>query len=61
MRPVSITETKFDKHGLLSDRRLMLVRPLPTPLHGSFAKGEATHRFFTQRQAPSLATIELTP
>jgi len=61
MRAVSIPETKFDKHGLLSDRRLMLVRPLPTPLHGSFAKGEATHRFFTQRQAPSLATIELKP
>ena len=61
MRAVSISETKFDKHGLLSDRRLMLVRPLPTPLHGSFAKGEATHRFFTQRQAPSLATIEIKP
>ena len=61
MRAVSITETKFDKHGLLSDRRLMLVRPLPTPVYGSFAKGEATHRFFTQRQAPSLATIELKP
>lgn len=61
MRAVSIPETKFDKHGLLSDRRLMLVRPLPTPLHGSFAKGEATHRFFTQRQAPSLATIEIKP
>ena len=61
MRAVSIPETKFDKHGLPSDRRLMLVRPLPTPLHGSFAKGEATHRFFTQRQAPSLATIEIKP
>lgn len=61
MRPVSIPETKFDKHGLLSDRRLMIVRPLPTPLHGSFAKGEPTHRFFTQRQAPSLATIDLKP
>jgi len=62
MRPVSISETKFDKHGLLSDRRLMIVRKLPTPLHGgSFAKGEPTHRFFTQRQAPSLATIELKP
>lgn len=62
MRPVSISETKFDKHGLVSDRRLMIVRKLPTPSHGgSFAKGEATHRFFTQRQAPSLATIELKP
>ena len=61
MRAVSLIETKFDKHGLLSDRRLMIVRPLPLPLHGYFAKGEPTHRFFTQRQAPSLATIDLTP
>lgn len=61
MRAVSISETKFDKHGLLSDRRLMIVRPNPNPLHGSFAKGQPTHRFFTQRQAPSLATIELKP
>ena len=61
MRAVSLPETKFDKHGLLSDRRLMIVRPLPTPLHGSFSKGAPTHRFFTQRQAPSLATIDIKP
>ena len=58
LRPVSLSETKFDKHGLLADRRLMIVRPLPTPVYGNFIKGEPTHRFFTQRQSPSLATIE---
>lgn len=58
LRPVSLSETKFDRHGLLADRRLMIVRPNPTPIHGGFVDGEATHRFFTQRQSPSLATIE---
>ena len=37
------------------------MRPLPTPIYGRFIKGEPTHRFFTQRQAPSLATIDLKP
>ncbi|KAL7550983.1 hypothetical protein ACHAWF_014202 [Thalassiosira exigua] len=60
LRPVSLSETKFDRHGLLADRRLMIVRPNPKPLHGNFLDGEATHRFFTQRQSPSLATIEAT-
>ncbi|KAL7535635.1 hypothetical protein ACHAXR_006626 [Thalassiosira sp. AJA248-18] len=60
LRPVSLSETKFDQHGLLADRRLMIVRPNPTPLGGSFLEGEATHRFFTQRQSPSLATVEAT-
>jgi len=53
LQPVSLSETKFDKHGLVSDRRLMIVRPNPTT-----TPGEATHRFLTQRQSPSLATIE---
>lgn len=60
LRPVSLSETKFDKHGLVADRRLMIVRPSPKPLHGGLADGEATHRFLTQRQSPSLATIEAT-
>jgi len=60
LRPVSLSETKFDQHGLLADRRLMIVRPNPTPLYGYLIEGEATHRFFTQRQSPSLATIEAT-
>ena len=36
----------------------MLVRPNAKPTHGDFVDGEATHRFFTQRQCSSLATIE---
>ena len=27
LRAVSLSETKFDQHGLLADRRLMIVRP----------------------------------
>ena len=60
LQPVSLSETKFDQHGLLGDRRLMIVRPNPTPVYGYFVDGEATHRFFTQRQCPNLATIEAT-
>ena len=60
LRPVSVPSTHFDRHGLVGDRRLMVVRPNPTPIYGSFVDGEATHRFFTQRQAPSLATVEAT-
>ena len=36
----------------------MLVRPNARPTYGDFVDGEATHRFFTQRQCPSLATID---
>ncbi|KAL3783589.1 hypothetical protein HJC23_002093 [Cyclotella cryptica] len=61
LRPVSLTSTSFDKHGLKSDRRLMIVRPNPTPIYGSFIEGEATHRFVTQRQCSKLATISVSP
>lgn len=60
LRPVALSQTKFDTHGLVGDRRLMIVRPLPTPLYGHFMDGEATHRFLTQRQSPSLATVDAT-
>lgn len=50
LRPVALSQTQFDQHGLVADRRLMIVRP----------SGDTSHRFFTQRQAPSLATIEVT-
>ena len=59
LRPVSLTSTSFDKHGLRSDRRLMIVRPNPTPSYGSFVNGEATHRFVTQRQCSKFATVEV--
>jgi uncharacterized protein YcbX len=61
LRPVSLTSTSFDKHGLKSDRRLMIVRPNPPPLYGAFLDGEATHRFVTQRQCSKFATIQVSP
>ena len=65
LRPVSLFETRFDKHGLVNDRRLMIVRPDPRASdhhHRDRGDGEspASHRFLTQRQSPSLATIEAT-
>lgn len=54
LQPVALLQTQFDQHGLVADRRLMIVRPNPKV-------GEiSSHRFFTQRQSPSLATIEAT-
>ena len=37
----------------------MLVVPLPTPVWGHFKAGEATYRFLTQRQCPSLARVSV--
>lgn len=53
LRPVPVSQTTFDECGLVGDRRLMVVRP-----SYSSNGGAATHRFLTQRQAPSLATID---
>lgn len=53
LRPVSVSQTTFDERGLVGDRRLMVVRP-----SYSSSGSDATHRFLTQRQAPSLATID---
>lgn len=61
LRPISLPSTTFDKHGLSSDRSLMIVRPNPPPIYGSFLEGEATHRFVTQRQCSKLATIDVSP
>lgn len=38
----------------------MLVTPAPVPLWGSFGPEDATHRFLTQRQCPSLARVVVT-
>jgi uncharacterized protein len=45
--------------GFTFDRAYMLVVPLPTPVWGHFKPGEATHRFLTQRQCPSLARVSV--
>jgi len=56
-KAVSLDKGEFDAYGLKHDRRFMVVRPCPLPNKGFFAPNDATHRFVTQRQAPSLATI----
>ena len=60
LRAVPLSETKLDEHGLRADRRVMIVRPVPRGASSFIGDGAATHRFFTQRQSPSLATIEAT-
>jgi hypothetical protein len=45
--------------GFTLDRAFMLVVPLPTPVWGHFKAGEASHRFLTQRQCPSLARVSV--
>ena len=34
-----------------------MVYPVPTPIYGSFGPNDSTHRFMTQRQCPSFATV----
>lgn len=51
-----MSQTTFDERGLVGDRRLMVVRPSYSI--SSSGGSDATHRFLTQRQAPSLATID---
>jgi len=58
LRGVKVSNHKWDRFGLEWDRRLMIVQRNPTPVHGEFVKGEATHSFLTQRQIPSLATVD---
>lgn len=44
----------------MGDREFMVVLPSPPPLIG-FHPGDATYRFITQRQCPSLATVVAAP
>lgn len=57
LRTVDLKTVKIDDCGLAQDRRFMLVCPSPPPAYGSFLKNDPTHRFITQRQCPSLATV----
>lgn len=59
LRAVSISTSKIDSLGLQYDRRFMIVRPIP-PSPFEINPPKITHRFFTQRQAPILATISTT-
>jgi uncharacterized protein YcbX len=59
LRAVSCTSAVIDAKGFVGDRRFLLVAPAPTPLVGNFGPDDATHRFLTQRQCPSLARIDV--
>lgn len=59
-RKVALQEATIDTKGLVGDRRFMVCTPAPTPLWGHFRPEDATHRFVTQRQCPSLARIQAT-
>jgi uncharacterized protein YcbX len=57
LRPVSVKFATLDTKGFVDDRRYMLVTPAPLPAWGSFGSHDPTHRFLTQRQCLSLATV----
>lgn len=57
LRAIECENVSLDEKGFVGDRRLMLVTQAPTPIWGSFGPNDATHRFLTQRQCPSLATV----
>ena len=62
LRPVSLETSNLDAKGLVDDRRFMVVYELPLPewkirSGEGWTLGETSHRFLTQRQCPSLATI----
>lgn len=58
LRAVPLEVGSIDGNGLFNDRRFMLVTPRPPPLLGAFGPEDATHQFVTQRQIPSLATVQ---
>lgn len=66
LKSVSLETSVIDTKGLQNDRCFMLVTPAPLPLwattdaadaDNAFGPKDATHRFLTQRQCPSLATV----
>ncbi|VEU41343.1 unnamed protein product [Pseudo-nitzschia multistriata] len=58
MRATRLEESALDRKGLENDRRFMVVYERPLPAHKTeWGKTDTTHRFLTQRQCPSLATI----
>lgn len=60
LRAIEVKSAVVEEKGFMGDRVFMLVTPLPLPVWGSFGPKDATHRFFTQRQCPSLATVVAT-
>mmetsp|Transcript_17363 Transcript_17363/g.35676 ORF Transcript_17363/g.35676 Transcript_17363/m.35676 type:complete len:422 (+) Transcript_17363:91-1356(+) len=61
MRSVSLSVSGLDQKGLRGDRRFMVVYELPLPVYKTkWDEGDTSHRFLTQRQCPSLATVSAT-
>ena len=56
LRAVSLQVTTLDALGLVGDRRFMLVVPALPPPYG-FLPNDATLKFITQLQCPTMATI----
>ena len=56
LRPISVNSSSVGPLGLNGDRCLMIVKPNPTTVYSDPSK--PTHRFVTQRQVASLATIK---
>lgn len=58
LRSISLQKSTLDPKGLTDDRRFMVVYELPLPVYREqWERGDTSHRFLTQRQCPSLATI----
>lgn len=56
---VSLQDATLDTRGLVNDRRLMLVLPVPLPYYkDAFGPNDVTHKFLAQRHCPVLATIK---
>lgn len=60
LRAVRVNDAVIDHRGFVDDRRYMVVTPAPLPAYGEFLPSDATHRFLTQRQCPTLATVVAT-
>ena len=61
MRSISVDQSTLDRKGLADDRRFMVVFELALPSYKEkWEDGDTTHRFLTQRQCPSLATVSAT-
>jgi len=60
MRAIQVETAVVEEKGFENDRRYMVVAPLPLPtLYGEFLPHQPTHRFVTQRQFPTLATVDV--
>ena len=61
MRSISLPKSQIDWKGLIDDRRYMVIYELPLPIYkNEWSTTDVRYRFLTQRQCPSLATIEAT-